>query len=116
MLLVKAEQMLMMKMLPKRSRLMSFDCVVSMPTIPVPMLINTPPLPMMNWRRWRRIGRWRHPQRNSTTGPGCAALGERRARRRNGDTNSKHRRNKLLMHRMNSRTAAANARYLNHVI
>jgi hypothetical protein len=90
----------------------TFDCVVSVPAVPMPM----PSLPMMNWPRWWRVGRPRQPQRKSGIGPGRTARGARQAGKRNTDTNSKDCRSKSLMHQMNSRTAAAKARYRNRAI
>jgi hypothetical protein len=66
--------------------------------------------PMVNRRCWRRIGRRRQPQRNSGIGAGSAALGERRAGKRNTDPNSKDCRGQLFT--MYSRTRAAKPRYL----
>ena len=81
---------------------MSFDCVVSIPTM------RMRSLPMMNWPLWWCIRCWRQPQRNSGIGPG-RTLGARQAHKRKADTNSEECRNKSLMHGMNSPTPTARA-------
>jgi len=89
--------------------LISFGCVVPVPTLPMRLL------PMTNRPRWWCIGRWWQPQRNAGTGPG-RTLGVCRADKRNADTNTKDCRNKSLMHGMNARTPTARGRRLNPAI
>jgi hypothetical protein len=74
---------------------------VSLPAVPMR------PLPMMNRRRWRCVGRWRQPQRNSGIGSGRATCAARNLRGSKGkaDANSKDCRRESVIHCRNPRTS-----------